>query len=119
MVTEVINIRVYNATGGIESSLSPYIEIFDNSDNSLDFSGTMTWNSTLKQYQFSPSIDETKTYTANVDFGSWAITRYASFGVAYSWASSGLTTIQAQQLADTVKANDVILNLGDISIPLW
>ncbi len=119
MVVNPINIRVYNATGGIESSLSPYIEIFDNSDDSLDFSWTMSWNATLKQYQFFPLIDETKTYTANVDFGSWAITRYVSFGVSYSWASSGLTPTQAQQLADTVKANDVILNLGDISIPLW
>lgn len=40
--------------------------------------------------------------------------------IVTSWGWGGwLTPTQAQQLADTVKANDVILNLGDISIPLW
>jgi hypothetical protein len=68
MAIEVINIRVYNSSGAIDSSLSPAISLYDNADSSLDFSGTMTWNSTTLQYQFSPDIDLTKTYTATVDF---------------------------------------------------
>lgn len=68
MAIEVINIRVYDHNGNIDASLSPAISLYDNIDTSLDFSGTMTWNSITKQYQFSPDIDISKTYTATIDF---------------------------------------------------
>ena len=79
MAIETINIRVYNSSGGIDASLTPSIAIYDDTDNSLDFSGTMVWNTTTSHYQFFPNIDNTKTYTCNVDFGVGALTRYASF----------------------------------------
>lgn len=68
MAIEFINIRVYNTSGDIDSTLSPAISIYDNSNNNIDFSGTMSWNTTTLNYQFSPNIDIAKTYTATVDF---------------------------------------------------
>lgn len=49
----------------------------------------MVWNATTLSYRFSPNIDTTKTYTATIDFGVSALTRYISFGVSYTGSSNG------------------------------
>ena len=68
MAIEVINIRVYDSSGGIDATRTPAISLYNNPTSSLDFSGTMSWNTITQQYQFSPDIDTSKTYTATVDF---------------------------------------------------
>lgn len=93
MAIEIINIRVYNSSGGIDASLSPAIVLYDNLDDSVAFSWTMVWNATTLSYRFSPNIDTTKTYTATIDFGVSALTRYISFGVSYTGSSSGTWSI--------------------------
>lgn len=102
MAIELINIRVYDSSGAIDSSLSPSIMIYDNLDNSLDFSWTMSFNTTLKTYQFLPNVDTTKNYTCNIDFWVSALTRYASFWISASAIVWGATVadIWTAQIAD-------------------
>jgi hypothetical protein len=127
MAIELINVRTYNATWAIDASLTPTIQIFDNSDNSLDFSGTMSWNAIILQYQFSPNIDATKTYTCNVDFWSSAFIRYTTFWLSQvvSWWSGWLTTEEHTQLMglynswwggiiDTTKSHEEIIKKFDL-----
>ena len=38
MAIEIINIRVYNSSGGIDASLFPAIVLYDNLDDSVAFS---------------------------------------------------------------------------------
>ena len=66
----LINIRVYNSSGAIDSSLSGSVSVYDDSDNSLDATGSLAYNATTGHYQydFTPLMDLSKTYTANIDF---------------------------------------------------
>lgn len=102
MAIETINIRVYTNSGAIDSTLSPSISIYDNSDNSIDFSWVMSFNATLWIYQFFPNIDSTKTYTCNVDFWVIALTRYTSFGISASssWGWASVADIWNAQIGD-------------------
>lgn len=101
---EPINIRVYNASWGIDNSLFPIISIYDNTDDSIDFTGIMSWNTTTQHYQFFPDLNISKTYTANIDFWVTALTRYVSFDLS--------NTISYLQIDNTVKKWDIILHLG-------
>lgn len=65
---EPINIRTYDAYGNIDSSLTPNIFIYNESDNSLFISGVMSWNNIIKNYQFFPDLNTQHTYVANIDF---------------------------------------------------
>ena len=79
-MAELINIRVYGTDGNPDSSLAPSLSIYDNADNSLVDTWVAIYDNVVKQYQYLFTwFDSSKTYTVNVDYGAWAITRYNSF----------------------------------------
>jgi hypothetical protein len=74
--------------------------VYDDSDNSLDATGSLTYNATTGHYQydFTPFMDLSKTYTANIDFGVSALTRYVSCSLSAGATGAGLTTEEHNKL---------------------
>lgn len=96
----LINIRVYNSIGAIDSTLSGSVSVYDDSDNSLDATGSLTYNATTGHYQydFTPLMNLSKTYTANIDFGVSALTRYISCSLSVGSTGGWLTTEEHNKL---------------------
>lgn len=96
----LINIRVYNSSGAINSTLSGSVSVYDDLDNSLDTTGSLTYNATTGHYQydFTPFMDLSKSYTANIDFWPLALTRYVSCSLSAGGTGGGLTTEEHDKL---------------------
>lgn len=114
-MTELINVSIYDHTGIPDSGLMPVIDIYNTTDSTMDVTGgLLIYDSLIKRYQYVfTTYNPEKEYICNVDCGVSALTRYLSFGIG-----AGLLPHQANELANTVKRNSIILNLGDISIPI-
>jgi hypothetical protein len=105
MATENLTIRVYDSSWGIDSSLSPIVDIFELPTNTQVVNdGAFSYSSVLMMYEYDfTTRDEAKEYICNVDFWIWATTRYASFKLEVvtwgGWGGGGwLTEAQANHL---------------------
>lgn len=83
MATEIISVRVYDADGIIDSTLTPHLDIVELDTNSVVVNdAVMTWNSTTSHYQYSfTTFDPSLQYLWDIDFWAWAITRRTAFSI--------------------------------------
>lgn len=117
MATELINIRVYNSTGDIDTTWSPVVSIFDVDLNTyVVSSAAMSHNITVGRYQYLfTTFDDTHRYLCDVYFGASALTKYVSFSI---WRTSSLTDAEAAHLANTFTMDNVLLDTWDVIIPI-
>ena len=96
--------------------------IINNTTEVVDFS--WVWNEIASSGSYVYTFTEAATtdYTYVATFSIWWVAKTMSWVIyqdsASGWGWGGLTPTQAQQLANTVKKWDTLLNLWDIILPL-
>lgn len=98
-MSHTVYVAYYGVDGNRSTTYTPSISIYDLPDNTLIVTDTMSYNSTIGQYEYDFSaFDPTKEYLANIDFGASAPMRYATVKL-----QEGMSGDQVIAMTNTVK----------------